>query len=251
MFIDTLTRSIKLLRVPMRDRHFVVLKNFDLVYARVPKAANSSIKYNLANHIEWQAEKGDATPNNDAFWLDGGARGTDLVGAGEAVSRYGGFYMFTFVRNPFDRIASCYNNKISAKKKIGPSFARLGFTKEMSFTDFVEHIAAMGDDKADNHFRTQMDILSHNGNYLPAFTGRVEVGDDWEKLRATLIDRDGFDIGAMETRHVKREQRDDLIDYYADPALIRMIQERFKPDFDKLYPDAADLKSTLRLLNAA
>ena len=248
MPFQSIVRLARLLHTPMHKRHHVVLTRHRLVYSRIPKAANSSIKQALARHVDLKSKDAGGSANTDRFWFHRPEYGIDIVGARELVTRYPDYFVFTFVRNPFDRLVSVYHQKIAHRMKLPKGLGPLGFSIGMDFADFIVRVSEIGDDRADRHFRGQLDMLTYRGKYLPDFTGRVESATDWDRLAEILRERDGFEIGPLPRRHVKREDHTDLLDYFTDPAMERLVQDRFAADFEKFYPDASDLATTMALL---
>ena len=55
---------------PVRERHYLVLPQLGLAYCRVPKAANSSVRYLLARRFGFKAPEAEPNlvPNKDRFW---------------------------------------------------------------------------------------------------------------------------------------------------------------------------------------
>jgi Sulfotransferase family. len=95
----------------VRDHHFICFRSLPLLYGRVPKVANSSIKAALSRLIDLPSTKGVRT-TADSFWMDGTEGQTSMVNNTTARMCRGKHFCFSFVRNPFDRQGSAYNNKI-------------------------------------------------------------------------------------------------------------------------------------------
>ena len=95
----------------MNERHFIQFRDLPLLYGRVPKVANSSIKASLSRLLTQNPEQGLRT-TSDAFWSKATKGETCMVNNHTARMCRGTHFCFSFVRNPFDRLVSAYNNKI-------------------------------------------------------------------------------------------------------------------------------------------
>lgn len=235
---DKLTTPFRRPRPAASSRHFVVIPALRIAFGRVPKAANSSIKAALARHVDHDPD-GPIRPTRDLFWSEATGGRTAMVSPAEAARALDGYFIFAFTRNPFDRLASCYNNKIVESKALPDSFARLGFSKDMSFDAFAARVAAIDDAAADIHFQSQAAMLTHGGHIVPAFVGRFEnLRDDWRALDAALADHAGIRLGRLEKRNYRRGDTGDLGAYFAANETFALVRRRYDDDFRLFYPDA-------------
>jgi chondroitin 4-sulfotransferase 11 len=98
------------------------------------------------------------------------------------------YYIFTFVRNPWDRLVSFYRDKIRGVYKMGDiEYYRACFGARfyagMTFEELARLICKIPDSIAEIHFRSQTCSLIHNGKLLPDFIGRYEnLEEDFYKM---------------------------------------------------------------------
>lgn len=224
---------------PLRERHYILFPDLQLAYARVPKAGNSSVKHAMARSLIGIPEL-DYGLNQDRFWFDARVEGAELVTAGELFRKPSMPFVFTFVRNPFTRLLSCYVNKFLDRRELPAFWHRFGFRKDMTFPEFVRLVARIGDRYADNHFRSQADILTYRGRLVPHFVGRVEqMKTDWNELRGHLKRAHGTELGGLGHR-VRSRQKLTLASAYRDPEIVELVHRRYRTDFDRFYPDARE-----------
>lgn len=96
-------------------------------------------------------------------------------------------FVFAFVRNPEDRLVSCYRDKIRGEvadftgfdPERGAAHCLAGFEsfhRNMSFEAFVRAVAQIPDVEADAHFRSQSDFLTNaRGEIAVDYVGRYET----------------------------------------------------------------------------
>ena len=122
------------------------------IYLNNPKVGCSTIKSSL-----WLAMTGQnpADLKRPVHVVEGSpfvSRLTDPAAVREA-------FIFTFVRNPFQRIVSAYLNKVQTRTdKVWTGFAtRRGWNpeEEMSFDGFVERLSGVPPEEQDPHWRAQ------------------------------------------------------------------------------------------------
>ena len=95
-------------------------------------------------------------------------------------------FIFAFVRNPYERIYSCYKNKIEDVRVRGGRniFEKHDIGLNVTFDEFVRRVAALPDYSSDRHFRSQAWFLTCEGALLPSFIGKLEqMSEDWEELQ--------------------------------------------------------------------
>jgi dermatan 4-sulfotransferase 1 len=224
-------------RISRDDRHFLVLPGLAVAFARVPKAANSTIRYRLAADL---GLKGDGhRPSNDAFWLN---QPSDMA---RSLTRLQFArladdvrpWCFTVVRHPVARLWSAWNNKVIENDSLSARFTAMGVVHGMPFDTFAERVAATPDADCDIHVRTQWSILAIGDRLLPDQVARVEALEtDWETIRATVEARSGRKLGNLQARNVRANATAD-VSQRISPSTLALIRDRFARDFAAFYPD--------------
>ena len=194
-----------------RSGRIVVWDSHRLVYIRVPKSANSSIRKSIAGGVESRV---------DITRLD---------------KLYPDYLTFSFVRNPWSRMVSAYTEKIrvegtTEEKFVGGVHRGLlkmdpGFRVGMSFEEFVEMTCSFSDEKADKHLRSQCWFLVRNGKVVADFVGRIEnMQEDWQRL----AERAGF---SESIGHWNKSRHGHYTEFY-DDRLSRLVGERYRNDVE-------------------
>ncbi|PCI59796.1 MAG: hypothetical protein COB37_10895 [Kordiimonadales bacterium] len=238
MFQVRLPQWAKPQSMKKKNGHYLALPRHGLVYARIPKAANSSIKHTMHDFLFEPQENTNRKVNQDRYWAEHESGLADLVDIRGLQKKYSDFFVFTFVRNPFCRIASCYFDKIARREhRSKPSkFKGKGFREGMSFRDFVVHISGIKDKNANVHFRAQSSMLLHRGSNICDFVGRVENMDaDWATLQKLVLTKLGHTLPDVRKVH-QSKSRPKTAEMY-DAELIRLVRERYASDFELFYPD--------------
>ena len=137
-----------------------------------------------------------------------------------------GWYIFTFVRNPYDRLVSCYINKI-IKEKCGFASTSKLFKKDMSFKEFVDAVHSIPDKKSDPHIKSQYATLVLNGKLPPRFIGKFEnLEEDYNKVCKEIGIKKPLKLIHENKSKTKRNKE------YYDKKIKKLVQERYKKDFE-------------------
>lgn len=171
---------------PTFERTTVWLEAYDAVYVEVPKVACSSIKIALASVLGIDLAAMGGNPHKVRFPEPPVQPGSTL---------FPGLFTFAFVRNPWDRLVSCYRDKILGEVRDftafdparGVAYCLAGFAAfrpGMSFDDFVRAVARIPDEQADDHFRSQHTFLTTaSGEIAIDYVGRFEtLGSDFQHV---------------------------------------------------------------------
>ena len=222
----------------MNERHFIQFRDLPLLYGRVPKVANSSIKASLSRLLTQNPEQGLRT-TSDAFWSKGTNGETCMVSNHTASMCRGTHFCFSFVRNPFDRLVSAYNNKILELDEVPGPMQVMGLSHNMGFPAFLECIAAAVDASMDVHLLPQSSILCLDGQLIPNFIGRLEsIESDWQQLKIRLKQERLPSLGNLPEKNRRRsDDHSDVGQYFSDPGLVQLVVDRYGDDLDLFYGD--------------
>ena len=222
----------------MNIQHFIRFRDVPLLYGRVPKVANSSIKAALCRLLKSPQDKGVRT-TADSFWRTGTNGETSMLSNHDARMCRGTHFSFSFVRNPFDRLVSAYNNKLIELEQIPGRMQAMGLEHSMPFGDFLSVVAATSDDDLDIHLLPQSSILCLKGQLIPNFVGHLEtMGQDWALLQQLLRRERLPQLGKLPAKNVRRNTNDrDVPRYFEDPGLVRIVAERYGNDLECFYGD--------------
>lgn len=149
---------------------------------------------------------------------------------------YNDYFKFAFVRNPWSRLASCYQNRIienfantyGAESGNAQEYSRMGLYSDLSFDKFVEIVAEQDDENSDRHWRSQTSFFVIDGVNTLDFIEKLEtITRDWKRL-SPLIHT------TRPLKHLKRSnKKQDYKDYY-NKRTKDIVAKRYEQDIDLL-----------------
>lgn len=199
-----------------------------ILYLINAKVASSSIKASIL-----QLDKKDYDEDYNRIHADALKWTKYISDKNRFISCYRKYYKFTFVRNPYERLISCYENKYHTdKKSVGKTLAEFQFDsypfgflkKDKGFSNFVLRVCLIPDKFADEHFRSQyFQVYTKDGKCLVDYVGHYEnIEEEYEVIRQK------YDFSKLP--HYNKATQGNWQDYY-NPITAWVVYKRFKKDF--------------------
>jgi hypothetical protein len=134
--------------------------------------------------------------------------------------QFPGIYIFSFVRNPFDRLVSCYHSKFTDERVfLRQPGVRLG----MTFREFAEAVCEVPDEESDQHVRSQWTFFD---GLEVDFLGR------FENLAADFAEVGGVLGLPPELPHANPSGRPAGYRDHYDAGLASRVAERYAADLE-------------------
>ncbi len=208
-------------------RNYLIDDERKLIYVSNAKVASTSIKASMARlgKADNYRDVIEAVKKDDHY-----VRDIDIAD-------YPGYFTFTFVRDPFKRLVSCYNNKYHTDKKLlgmakhGLYSADLYFdhyllgflAKDRGFLSFAGRVCLIPDCLCDRHFANQDFVLTDKrGRRLAQFVAKMEdMPEAFEPIRLK------YDLTPLD--HYNKTDNNGWMDAY-DLATAKKVAERYKRD---------------------
>ena len=143
--------------------------------------------------------------------------------------KYGRYFVFAFVRNPYDRLVSAYEYLLQGgNNDANKRFRDTVLSSYASFADLVKHGLGRSEIEKKYHFMPQHRfIVAPWGSIMVDYVGRYE---SIEADFATISDRIGLDARLP---HRNSSARAHFDEYYTD-ELRSLVYRHYKTDFDLL-----------------
>jgi hypothetical protein len=198
-----------------KRRIAVVSRRGGFLYLPVTKAANTSIKHAIAEY-----DNGGNLPSDFVIHEYGAMHAI----AWDESYDFDGF-KFSVVRHPFDRMVSCYRNKV-LRSRLHSSLEGFGcFISEMPFLDFLRAVADIPDEEADIHFASQSFFLhGTRGCRVDKIVKMEELSESWSEIVVAT--------GLDEMLPHRNPSKDHPFTPPGDPLLVDIVHKRFRDDFE-------------------
>jgi hypothetical protein len=223
---------------------YFVFDDRRLVYVSIPKVACTSIKIALM---------GDAAhTGNEYLKYMNIHHDVNHRQERRLPKRAKDYFKFAFVRNPFDRLVSFYEDKVRRPRQHNGQYYfdsdynrtlikmifGTCFSPEMKFADFAQLIARVPDWLADAHFKSQYAMLFRHGRQIPDFIGHFEtIEEDWKLFNQN------YGLRPLATKNANAPR--DWKTYYSDEAVVELVARRYHRDlvhfgYEQQYAELCD-----------
>lgn len=205
---------------------YVVLEEKKVIYIAMRKVACTSIKTSML-HME---------SNERNSVISHAVRDSGYLYGKLDREAYKDYFTFTFVRNPFERLISLYENKYHTDYELNKqNGGRLMFDdyllgylqKDRGFHSFVKRVCHIPDRLADHHFASQAFTIDRMGQGIqPDYVGKFEhLVMDYEPIR------ERFDFLPL-PHHNKTPKANDWMDYF-DLKTAQRVYRRYREDIER------------------
>ncbi|MCC6454645.1 MAG: sulfotransferase family 2 domain-containing protein [Caldilineaceae bacterium] len=218
----------------------ILLEPFNAIYFQIPKVASTALKTLFKKELGLPG----LAPHATRF---------PVLTMGEIeTGPYSSHFKFCFIRNPWARIASCYQSKVVNSRNLNQTFwtqclyyvmprsagalrhrlaSFLVLNANMSFEEFVNAVAEIPDEYADKHFRSQYTFLCNaSGELLVDYVGHLETfKDDFQQVAQRI----GLGGESLQRGSEKKRPSYHYKDYY-DKNTWEIIARRYQKDIELL-----------------
>ena len=186
------------------DNRNLYLSEYNFAFIKIPKVASTSLKVAFENF----SSKNSGIPTR-------------------LLDNYKELFTAAFVRNPWDRLLSCYLQK-NQKNKLS-FFERNNIPIDATFEKFVNLICKIPEHQADRHFRSQWTFLFNNiGEPLVDYLGYFENLDaDFRSLCNKINLPEVHLPHENKTTHMRSKE-------FYTKELAEMVEDRYKLDIKLL-----------------
>jgi len=199
-----------------------------IVFVGAPKVANSAIKRSLIAAAGIDGSVGHA--HKDLPFERVSLRYVAKNGGGVCAAAEGErLFAFSVVRNPLDRLVSCYEDKVNNGTRLHNPFYRYGMWLGMSFDEFVEKVLSVDVQQAEVHLREMYSLTTWRGSVVPRMVLRYEELDsDFQLVQNAVKAISGKVIPDLGTSN--KSKRQDFSLYY-DESMRCAISRYYWRDF--------------------
>lgn len=136
-------------------------------------------------------------------------------------------FRFTFVRNPWERLVSCYNDKVRRWRSSRADSPYFGVSTDWEFPQFVKWVVGLEEGQKffkDTHFIPQSWLLFWDSTFVVDFVGRFErLQDDWAMVSAR------FNLEPL--RHLNAREHPHYSSYYTRETRS-LVDRYYKMDIE-------------------
>ena len=214
------------------------MERHKLIYIPIPKVACTSLHALCVDLLGFNMPEGS--------WKAGVFRGhaldrfidTELRDSAQITTAqaacFTDHWCFAATRNPYDRLVSCYSEKVCKQTEhedfvdgLAKHFVRYGkFRAHMPFAEFVDAVCSIPEQRADPHIRSQHCFVTNaQGKLIPDFLCDLE---NLDLLTDQIKQKSGVDVSMP---HLLKSDRSDWRSYYTD-TLKRKVAKRYQKDFE-------------------
>ena len=197
----------------------VILPQYKFVMFCIPKAANSSIKAAILHTLGYGENLGQMINHRH--------KALNISSPKKVFNNYMQHFKAVIVRNPFDRLVSCFESKIKVPAYCSTrGFARHGFHTDMNFKQYIEKVKEVP--FGNYHYEPQYPSLVHDGCFLPDYVGKFEnLRYAWNNIRYLC----GIDFKSLPHIH-KSPRRRPYREYYNKYTRVS-VERMFADDLEK------------------
>lgn len=203
---------------------FIVFPRHEIVFLAVPRSGSTSMEFALTPLLGSGMNFQSTRLKDHKF-----RHYMRSCNPREVATRYARFFKFTFVRNPWTRLYSCYLTRVRIKPN--RYFRYFGLDRCRNFEDFVLRVCDIPDENADSHFISQSYLLTYNDRFLPDRVFRFEsYADGFQESRRMIKEKTGISLLEMPHYH-KTASRDYRNEY--STRLVDLVGKRYQADCDR------------------
>jgi hypothetical protein len=203
----------------------VLIEAHRLIYFELPKNACTSMKTQFAEVLQLPKHKDFPRyiHRHERYVFP-------LAAEKEILTTYKDYLRFAIIRNPWERLVSCYKDKIFYKDEDNAYFIKTNpqFSRGMSFADFVDLVASIPDHLADFHFCSQLALLTDfAGNFMCNYLANLDnLNIHFDKIKTAT----GVPFETIPHR-LNTTKKSSYEDYYT-PELVEKVRQRYHWDIE-------------------